>query len=344
MEMDSVLRRGFLSRLAATAGVVSTAGCLGSVGSTKYVFYTLPVGESIAELTDVFVRPDPTEIEAQFAVDYSAAYKRSVVETLFERGTVEVVGWQLAYDRSFGTTTRPKPQFLERDGTYYSVTEMDQTEITETRWVFYLDLVDETPDSSDTVITELPSSLSRTDQLIIRRALEPVWGHGGPVDVDDRPLSGRGPTYHQGMDPDTSALVPSAPFDYLKRGDAYFAPRAERGPVGLTRYTFAIEPVASSRVELKSYVKSTVVDATFDAASLDADAVEILRTATDIATGRLYTETGTMSEELTTITDRLGMTEHVPDKLPSYISLNGAVMSFDDSWYQASLSIRQQLL
>ncbi|ELZ87727.1 hypothetical protein C453_05219 [Haloferax elongans ATCC BAA-1513] len=333
-------RRGLLSKAAIASGIGGIAGCLGSVRRTKFLFSTFPVGESLAELTNSFIEADPTQITSHFSIDYPASYKRKIVATLIEEKTVDVVEWQLAYDRSFGTTTHPEPQFIERDGTYYSVTETGRTESTETRWVFYLDLVDETPTSSDTVVTEPPSSLSETDQLLVERALEPVWGHTGAVDVDERPLGGRGPTFHHQMDPDASELVPSAPFDYLNQGDAYFVPRAERGPVQLTRYTFEVEPVASSQAELESYVDSTVVDATFDADNSTDGVISILETATDIGSGRLYKERGSMSDELTTITDRLGMTDNIPTEQSGYVSLNGAVMSFSGTWYRASLSRR----
>lgn len=345
METDSIPRRGLLGRLAGIAGLSATTGCLGSVGQTTYTFNTFPAGESLGELTDLFVQSDPTSISSQFAVDYGASYKQAVVDRLLSRGSAEAVNWQLAYDRSFGTTTRPEPRFLrDSEGTYYAVTETNRTTITPTRWVFYLDVVDETPGESDTVVTEPPSSLSEMDRLVVRRALETVDGPDGPADVGDRPLGGRGPTFHRGMDPDASALVPDPPFDYVKLGDTYLAARAERGPVELTRYTFGAEPVASARAELETHVESEVVDAVFDAEALDSATVEVLRTATDIASGRLYKETGEPSSELTTITDRLGMTEHVPADRGSYVSLNGAVMGFDGAWYRAALSIREGLL
>ncbi|SEK33907.1 hypothetical protein [Haloferax larsenii] len=333
-------RRSLLSKAAVASGIGGVSGCLGSVGRTTFLFSTFPVGESLTELTDSFIEADPTQIEAQFAIDYPDAYKRELVDTLIEEGTVDVVGWQLAYDRSFGTTTRPEPQFIERDGTYYSVTETGRTERTVSRWVFYLDLVDETPTSSDTVVTEPPSSLSETDQLLVERALEPVWGHGGAVDVDDRPLGGRGPTFHHKLDPDASELVPSAPFDYLNRDDAYFVPRTERGPVKQTRYTFEVEPVASSQSELESYVDSAVVDATFGADNSTDGVISILETATDLGSGRRYKERGSMSDDLTTIADRLGMTDNIPTEQSGYVSLNGAVISFSGTWYRASLSRR----
>ncbi|WP_435362734.1 hypothetical protein [Haloarchaeobius sp. DYHT-AS-18] len=344
MKPNMVPRRGFLARLGTAAGVVGSAGCLSSFGNAKYTFYTFPEADSLAELTEGFIETDPTSIGANQSIDYSAEYKRSVVETLFEQGTAESVQWQLAYDRTFGTTSRPKPRFIERDGTYYWVTETDQTEFTETRWVFYLDLVDETPDSGDTVVTEPPSSLSETDQLLVRRALEAARDtHGGYQDVDDKQLQARGPDFHHEMDPEASDLVPSAPFDYVRQGDQYLVPRAEQGPVDLTRYTFSAEEVASSKAELQQYVEENLVDAVFDPAELGPDALEILRTATDLRQGRIYTEKGELSDGLRVLTERLGMAPHIPAEVSQFTALNGTILSFEGRWYRGSLSIRSTM-
>ncbi|MCT9095343.1 hypothetical protein [Haloarchaeobius sp. HME9146] len=340
MKPTMVPRRGFLARLAAGAGTVGAAGCLGGFGGTKYTFTVSHAADSLAALTEGFVETDPTEIHAQQAIDYSAEYKRSVVETLLDQGTAEAVQWQLAYDREFGTTTRPEPRFIVNDGTYHSVEETDRTEFTEDRWVFYLDLVDEKPGSGDTVVTEAPPSLSETDQLLVRRAREAVTGHGSFYDVDDEPLQGRGPAFHHEMDPGASDLVPSAPFDYFRRGDQYLVPRAERGPVDLTRYTFGIEEVASSRAELEAHVESTVVDAVFDRPGLDTGAVDILRDVTGNGIGGVHSESGQLSDGLAQLADRLGMTPYIPENPGQYTSLTGARFSFDDRWWRGSLSIR----
>ncbi|WP_435316913.1 hypothetical protein [Haloarchaeobius sp. TZWSO28] len=340
MEPTMVPRRRFLARLAAGAGAVGAAGCLGGFGGTSYTFTVSHAADSLATLTEGFIQTDPTDIHAQQAIDYSPEYKRSVVETLLDQGTAEAVQWQLAYDREFGTTTRPEPKFIVDDGTYYSVQETDRAEFTEDRWVFYFDLVDAEPDSGDTVVTEAPTSLSETDRLLVRRAREAVTGHGSFYDVDDDPLQGRGPHFHHEMDPEASNLVPSAPFDYFRRGDQYLVPRAERGPVDLTRYTFGIEAVAGSRAELEAHVESTVVDAVFDPADLDPGAVDILRDVTGNGIGGVHSESGQLSDGLDQLADRLGMTPYIPENPGQYTSLTGSLFSFEDRWWRGSLSLR----
>jgi hypothetical protein len=343
MHSGVVPRRRFLSSIAAVS-LLGTAGCIDDFDGLQYRLDTVPVAGSVSELANKLITEDPTAIHAQAAIDYSDAYKQSVVDALFADGTAESIQWQLAYNRSFGTTTRPAPRFLERNGTYYSVVETGRTEFTEERWVFYLDLVDEEPRSSDTVVTEPPSSLSETDQLVVEHALRAVQGHGSAYDVDDRPLQGRGPDFHHEMDPEASELVPSPPFDYLKLGDQYpqyLVPRTEKGTVDLTRYTFSIEEVASSRDELEQHVESNVVDAEFGPTD-DPEVYDIVRAATDRPDGRIYTEHEELSEELTQVVDRLGMTPYIPEEVTDRTTLNGAYFSFEGEWYRASLRIRRK--
>jgi hypothetical protein len=325
---------------------VGVAGCLGQPTDSQSLHYrlsTVRTARSLAELTNKLVL-DPSEIRGSFAVDVSDAYKQSVVDTLLDEGTAESVGWSPAYNTQFGTTTRPGPRFFEDDGTYYAAIKTDQTEFTEDRWVFYLDLVDEEPNSSDTVVTEHPTSLSETDQLIVEKALQRVRGHGDAFDVGDYPLQSRGPIFHHGLDPEASDLVPSPPFDYLQLGDRYpqyLVPRAERGPVDLTRYTLGIEEVASSRAELEEHIDATVVEADFD--SSDETAVlDIIRTATDLTNSRIYEERGEMSDGLTQIVERLGMSPYIPEDIERTARLHGSVFSFEGEWYDASFTIRRR--
>ncbi|SDM71789.1 hypothetical protein SAMN04487949_2388 [Halogranum gelatinilyticum] len=338
--MSPVPRRRFLSGLAATTGIAASAGCLGSLQETKFSLYTRPLGDSLAEVTDGFVLSDPTAIQAQQAVDYSDDYKRSVVDTLFENGRADAVQWELTYDTDFGTTSRPLTRFLERDGRYYAVFRTDETTFTEQRWVFYLDRVDEEPTASDTVVTGPPSSLSETDRLLVERAVETVRMHG---DVDGRPLDGRGPSFHHELDPETSDLVPSAPFDYLRLDDWYLVPRAERGPIDLTRYTYRIEEVATSQAELAEHVASNVVVADFDP-DADAPATAVLRDATSVGNGRIHTERsedGTMSDGLAEVTARLGLSSHIPDDVSQRLSFDDVVFSFGDRWYDSDFTVRR---
>lgn len=333
-------RRRFLVGVAA-GGALGLAGCLddgtsGVGGTTEYTLDTTAVGSSTEDLLDSFLLSNPSAIQAQAAIDYSDAYKQSVVDDVIEDGTREATNWQLTYNRSFGTTTRPEPTFLQRDGTYYSLTEVDRSDRETEQWVFYLDLVDEEPGPDDRVVTDPPSTLSESDRTVFRRAVEAVSGHGGVYDVDDRPLEARGVGYHHEMDPTASELVPEPPFDYVERSSQYLVPRAERGPVTVTDYRFRSEAVAESRADLRTHVESAVVDAVFDRDALAEAVVSIL----DGATGRTpYSEQTPISDAFETILGDLGMSPHIPEEPEEYTSLNGTYFSFDGTWYRGSLSL-----
>ncbi|WP_128476125.1 hypothetical protein [Halorussus pelagicus] len=333
-------RRAFLTRSAATIGLVGLAGCIG--GDVTYTLSTNPVGESVEELADQYLVTDPTAERAKFAIDYPDDYKRSVVETLLAEGSVDVVQLQLAYDREFGTTTRPRPYFLEDDGTYYSVVESGRTETTADRWVFYLDPADSTPSDADEVVTGPPSSLAETDTMVVRRALESVASNADGQDRSDFPLGDRGVIFHDHMDPEASDLVPSPPFDYVERDGDYFAAVAERGEVELTRYSYTAEQVATSMRELERFVERETVETVFEDSEVSSEVAEILRTATDVGNGRLYQESGSMSDGLERVLERLGMLEHMPEEVPSDSSdrFAGATFRYDGTWYDGSFWTR----
>ncbi|NEU56186.1 hypothetical protein [Halorussus sp. MSC15.2] len=339
MVTEDSSRRAVLSGVAAT-GLAGLAGCLGG-GGVEYTLSTNPAGESLRELARQYLQTDPTAERAKFAVDYPDEYKHSVVRTLLEEGSVEVLQWQLAYDRQFGTTTRPRPYFLRDDGTYYSVVADGQSKLTATRWVFYLDPVESEPSDSATVVTEPPSSLSETDTTVVRRALEIVTSDSGPRDRSDYPLGKRGPIFHDQMDPSASDLVPSPPFDYVERDGDYYAAVAQKGAVELTRYSFTAREVATSMAELERFVERETVDARFDGTDLPSGVTEILRTATDVGNGRLYRETGPMSDGLRTILERLGMLDHMPENVESEsVRFAGATFRYDGTWYHGSFWTR----
>lgn len=330
----------FLSRFATTASIVGFAGC--ATRGTSYNFSTLPIADSLDELTRNYVIEEPVEKRPQFAIDYPRSYKRSIVDTLLNEGSVDVINWQISYDRTFGTTSRPRPCFIRAGDSYYSITETDRREITESRWVFYLDLVDEEPNDSDRVITEPPSSLSDVDRKIVRRAVQTVASNANPVDRGAYPLGDRGTIFHSQMDHTESDLVPSPPFDYFEHDGDYFAARSERGNVTLTEYTFTAEEVATSMRELQRVVKQEHVNAVFATSDLTSNVQEILRTATDVSNGRLYTEKGRMSDGLKEVTKRLGMYEYLPKEPRSdeQMQFRGATFRYEDKWYNGSLWTR----
>jgi hypothetical protein len=330
-------RRTVLAGLAAAAGT-SLAGCSG--GGLTYRFRTLPVGDSLSAVADNYLLGDLTDATAEYAIDYPKEYKQSVIETLFESGSVTVDGLQFTDRAEFGTTTRVFPRFATRAGSIYQIVPTSQSETTTTRWVFYLDLTEEEPESSATVVSEPPSSLSEADRRIVENAMEGTSAsRSPPLDADDYEFPYRGVQFHDRMDSSASGLVPNPPFDYVEENGNYFAAKAERGTVTVTDYSFEVRSVGTSRKELESYIEAEFVDARFDRGELSADAIDILDTATAVGNGRLYTEEGSMSDSLTTVTDELGMGEHMPDE-PSSASFDQSLCRYDGTWYEARLTIR----
>ncbi|WP_128475722.1 hypothetical protein [Halorussus pelagicus] len=331
-------RRTVLAGFATAIGT-SLAGCSGGGGPT-YRFRTFPVGDSLDAVADNYLLDDPTDATAQYAVDYPDEYKRSVVETLFESGSVTVEGLQFTDRAEFGTTTRVFPRFASHEGTTYQIVPTGQSETTATRWVFYLDLTEGEPESSATVVSEPPSSLSETDRRIVESAMERTYAsRSNPLDADDYEFPYRGVQFHERLDASASDLVPDPPFDYVERDGNYFAANAERGTLTVTNYSFEVRSVGTSREELTSYLDAEFVDARFDRENLSSETVGVLDAATAVDNGRLYTDEGSMSEGLTAVTDRLGMGEHMPDD-PSSASFDQSLCRYDGQWYEARLTVR----
>lgn len=331
------LRRRFLSTLA-TAGAVGLAGC--PAGGPTYQFSTYDLGADLAAVAEQYYTEDLAEISANHAIDYPDEYKQSVVETLIREGSVEVTQLPLAYDREFGTTSRPRPRFTVVDGTYYLIVQENEQEILEALWVFYLDLIDDTPESSSTVVSGPPSSLSQTDRKIVESAMESVAAsRNSPLDADQHGFPPRGVRFHEHMNPDASDLVPDPPFDYLEEGDHYFAANAEQGEVTLDRYEFSARGVATTREELEAFFADEFVDARFEASELPASVVDVLDTATDVDEANRYSDDGSMSDGLEAIVDRLGMLEYIPEN-DSYTELSGTVFWYDGRWYEGELTIK----
>lgn len=330
-------RRTVLTGLATAVGT-SLAGCTG--GGLTYRFRTFPVGETLDAVADNYLLDDLTDVKAQYAIDYPTSYKESVIETLFESGQVTVDGLQFTDRAEFGTTTRVFPRFTTRGGTIYQIVPTGRSETTATRWAFYLDLTEEEPESSATVVSGPPSSLSDTDRAVVENAMEgTAASRSPPLDADDYEFPYRGVQFHEGMDSSDSDLVPNPPFDYVEQSGNYFAANAERGTVTVTQYSFEARPVGESTEALVSHLDEEFVDARFDRKQLSSDAVDVLDTATSTDSGRLYSDEGTMSDGLTKVTDRLGMAEHIPDD-GSAASFDQSLCRYDGTWYEARFTIR----
>lgn len=347
------MRRGQTRRTAlrgaAVVGSVAVAGCSGgsSGGGPTYKLQTNPVADSLPAVAGRYAAPALTDVTARHPIDYPESYKQQLITELFETGSVTAPELQFAFRVDFGTETRPYPRFAEREDGVYQVVPTGRTETTEQRWAFYLDHTASTPDDGAQVVSSPPSSLSERDRQILAAAADnTAASRSPPLDADDTTFPYRGVTYHRWMDPEASALVPDPPFDILEREGNYFAARAERGTATVRQFSTAVERVADDHSGLVDYVDTELVDARFDPDSLSAAATDVLDTATAVSEGRLYTESGGMSDALTTITDRLGMQAAMPEtpggteENPSGTSFDWSLCRYDGGWYEAALTVR----
>jgi hypothetical protein len=331
-------RRSLLQRAGTVAGLVATAGagCL-SVGSTGG--YKLIVQE-VPRLAEVFLVVQPTGVGAETRLDYETETKREWLAELFETGSVTAVQWPLVYPDDWGTETRPRPTFLQRDGAYHAVTTQETRQVERDRWLFAVQRTDEEPPDSATVASE-PFDLPERDREILQAALDAVYagndGFLGEPDIDGlQPVQ-----YHRDMDPAASELVPEPPFDYVDYSGDIYRVVVEQRTVTVPERTFAVEQVATSADGLGSYVRETVPDARFDRDALSDAARDVLDAAVDSAPGRRYNEEPPLSDGLRTVLDRLGIGDDLQplDSYDDRVAFRNVVASYDDDWYLFDLLV-----
>lgn len=333
---DGCTRRALLSGLGAGAFLGTTAGCVSLSSSTNYQFSTVPAADSVEELADGYLWEDYASKNSQYDIGYSDEYKHSVIEDLIDEGAVETTEWQLSDEYDFGTTMRSYPNFLADDGSYYRVREVGQREVTETRWVFYIESTDSNPPSSADVVTEPPDSLSSTDAQMVQKVVRARERYlGESAEFGDGEITSPHRVFHDDLDPERSSLVPSPPFDYVQIEEYYYEASTDQFPVEQTVYEYSLETVGSSREVFESYVANQIVDARFDSSSTSDAVDEILRTVTDPATGRLYQEAHPPSDGLQEIMDRLGVTDHMPEELPEddRVEFDRTVFAYDGTLF-----------
>lgn len=337
--MPTVTRRGYLATLGAgTTGAL--AGCSGGGGHT-YRFSTTPLGADLSAVARRFVHEDLAALSAQYSIDYPREHRASVVETLFETGSVAVDQYQLTWDYDYGTTTRPFPRFAADDAGQIHFVRLDEaTDVTERQWAFYLDLVDEAPPSSASVVRSPPSSLSALDRRVVRAAADAVSaGRSRPLNASDYEFPHQGVRFHEHMEPADSELLPSPPFDYFRAGENHFAAAAERGETTVTRRQFRARTVGNVAADVAAVLDESFVDARIARSGLGDAATAVLDTATAMSDGRLHVERGQMSDGLTAVADRLGMTDHLPEEFSS-VTFHGALFRYDGKWFEGGITAR----
>jgi hypothetical protein len=296
-------RRRALQLLGAAGATAATAGCLSPGSLDSYAL----IGDDL-DLSSIgrpYLWPDPTEIDATTRVDFATETKESYLTELFDTGEVTVRQWPLVGRDQWGTETRPRPTFLERDGTFYEVRIAEERVLERERWHFALDRTDKSP-PDDATVARPPFDLSDQDERVLDAALDAVYaGHDGFLD-DPQFDELQTVEFHHGLDADASALVPSPPFEFVEYEDEYFRAVAERRSVAVPEWTYALTDIAASPGGFNEYARAAIVERDLASAGLSEDARGVLDDAL-AEDPRRYEEGAPPSEKLDEALDALGI-------------------------------------
>jgi hypothetical protein len=332
-------RRDALQRLGACGVVAATAGCLGRSPGRLDEYALVATGLDVSAIGPPYLWPDPTAIGATTRVDFTDETKSEYVADLFETGRVTVQQWPLVRRRQWGTTTRTRPTFLRRDGSFYQVQVAEDRRLERERWHFAVERTDETPPEGARVVTA-PYDLSPPDERVLEAALDAVYagndGFLGDPEFDEVQTV----QYHRGLDAEASDLVPAPPFDFVEVGEQYFRPIADRRTVTVPEWTYTASEIADSREEFVEYASDAIV-----ARELRADALsESARAVVDDAISeepRRYEEGAPPSDGLTDVLAALGIAEALRpiDSYDERVSFADVVAAYRERTYEFTLVV-----
>ncbi|EMA57600.1 hypothetical protein C470_15078 [Halorubrum distributum JCM 13561] len=321
----------------ATAATAATAGCLSSGSLNSYAL----IGDEFdaSSIGRPYLWPDPTEIDATTRVDFATEAKEASLAELFETGEVTVRQWPLVGRDKWGTETRPRPTFLERDGTFYEVRIAEERVLERERWHFAVDRVDETPPDG-AAVAEPPFDLSDQDERVLDAALDGVYaGHDGFLG-DPQFDELQTVEFHHGLDADASALVPSPPFEYVEYEDEFFRAVAERRTVEVPEWTYAIDEIAASPGGFNEYARDAIVEGDLGSVGLSDGARGVLDDA--IAEDpRRYGEGAPPSDEFNEALGALGIAEDLEpiDSYEERVDFRNVVVEYRDGVYRFDLIV-----
>ena len=330
-------RRRALQLLGAAGATAATAGCLSPGSLDSYAL----IGDELdlSSIGPPYLWPDPTVIDATTRVDFTTEAKTASLSELFETGTVTVRQWPLVGRDEWGTETRPRPTFLERDGTFYEVRIAEERILERERWHFAVDRVDETPPDEATV-AEPPFDLSEQDERVLDAALDAVYagndGFLGDPEFDELQTV----EFHHGLDADASALVPSPPFEFVEYSDEYFRAVTERRTVDVPEWTYAIDEIAASPGGFNEHARDAIVERDLDAVGLSDGARGVLNDA--IAEDpRRYEEGAPPSSDLGEALDALGVAADLEpiDSYDDRVDFRNVVVEYRDGVYRFDLIV-----
>ncbi|QUO49133.1 hypothetical protein [Halorubrum ruber] len=330
-------RRRALQLLGVAGATAATAGCLSPADLDAYALIADEL--DLSSIGPPYLWPDPTVIDATTRVDFTTEAKTAFLSELFETGTVTVRQWPLVGRDQWGTETRPRPTFLERDGTFYEVRITDERVLERERWHFAVDRVDETPPDG-AAVAEPPFDLSEQDERVLDAALDAVYagndGFLGDPEFDELQTV----EFHHGLDADASALVPSPPFEFVEYSDEFFRAVTERRTVDVPEWTYAIDEIAASPGGFTEYARDAIVERDLDAVGLSDGARGVLDDA--IAEDpRRYEEGAPPSANLDEALDALGIAEDL-EPIESYddrVDFRNVVVEYRDGVYRFDLIV-----
>ena len=336
-------RRRALQILGSAGLMTATAGCSGpgSLDELSLIAGELSVDSIQGLQQHEYYRENPLKFPATTRVDFTEDTKAQYVTELFETGSVTVQQWSLVHRSQWGTTTVPRPTFLERDSTYYQVSIADEQQLERRRWHFAVERVEEAPPDDATVV-ETPVNASSQDKRIIEAAMSAVYAGaddflGEPEFEDLQTVQ-----YHQGLDAESSELVPSPPFDYIKHqySEEYYRPITEQRVVSVPVWTYTINEIGSTQAELTDHAKSKVV--THDITDgLTGAAQNVVEDAISEENPRRYGESAPPSDPLEEVLTRLEIAaDHQPiETYSERVDFKDVVATYDGSTYSFGLIV-----
>lgn len=330
-------RRRVLATTASLA-IVPAAGCFNSGTLDAYALTGSEL--NLSSVGRPFLRPDPTTISATTRVDFTTETKTEYVTELFDTGGVTVQQWPLVGRNRWGTETRPRPTFLQRDGRFYEVRITDERRPTRERWHFAVERTDEDPPAEATVATE-PFDLSEQDTRVVVAALDAVYAGNDGFLGDPEFDSVQAVEYHQGLDADASDLVPSPPFEYLRYEDETFRPIVEQRSVEVPEWTYTVDDITAQRQQFNEYARAKIVEHELTTETLSESAREAVDTAISDEPGERYEEGDPPSETLTEILTELGIADDLQpiEAYDDRVDFRDVVVEYRDAVYSLSLIV-----
>ena len=330
-------RRRALQLLGVAGAAGATAGCLNAGELDSYALIADEL--DLSSIERPYLWPDPTEIDATTRVDFATEAKEAWLTELFETGTVTVRQWPLVGREQWGTETRPRPTFLERDDTFYEVRLADERVLERERWHFAVDRVDETP-PDDATVARPPFDLSDQDERVLDAALDAVYaGHDGFLG-DPQFDELQTVEFHHGLDADASDLVPAPSFEFVEYEDEYFRVVTERRTTDVPEWTYATTEISDSRSEFTAYARDVIVERDLSDAGLSEPAAGVLDDAI-AEEPRRYEEGAPPSEKLDEALGALGIAGDLEpiDSYEDRVDFRNVVVEYRDDVYRFDLIV-----